>query len=719
MIRFDKQTNDLKIEKRFFSILYIFVLLGGIYTGMYCYRFGIIVNAVHHIRSFKHSPEKYIHFVFSDAENDFPSVNLNFKFKHYMTINNQRSRFVFSTDHFFKGIQWKKRDNNYIKVELKYKNKKYKSKTKLFGGNNDHFRHPYKWSFRIKTKDFISDFKNARFNLLQPNTRQYLSDVLCNKVFENFDLLNLNYTPINLIINNRKPDLYYIEDHFSKNLIERNQHRESFIFTFNKINHPSLSKLSSEQLESFELLKQDIIQKPNKIIDIAKFDLFMATIFIAQNKHSVLKNNFRMFYNNVNNKVEPMIREVWFEKTLNVKSEEDIQQQLRQFILYVKKFCKPLDAYFIDLLNNENRLEAVYSKVLNVANSMDDIVKSKEWITLESKIYSRYPQALTRCKNIYSNINAIVDLNLEIPIEKKQPQLQKIISKNITLQEDMVLFNTDLKIMSGTILDLNGYNIILDKGKLEAVSESNITITNKAKGSASIIVKNAQDTSRLKNVTIKNISNYEKAYWKLPSSLTFYKSNVIIEDSFFESNTKGDDFVNFFGCSYFYVNNVTFKDILADAIDSDFSNGTIINSNFNYIGNDAIDASGSHIIVDNSSFKYVQDKVISAGEKSEMIITNSIMKDSEIAFVSKDGSNIKESNNSLINNTLDYCLFNKKMEFDIGSLYTDKDMHLYKYLVEKNSKVYKNNELLNTLKETDSVKEKLYGVDYGKQSNRR
>jgi len=194
---------------------------------------------------------------------------------------------------------------------------------------------------------------------------------------------------------------------------------------------------------------------------------------------------------------------------------------------------------------------------------------------------------------------------------------------------------------------------------------------------------------------------------------------VVIEDSFFESNVRGDDFVNFFGCPYFYVNNVIFKDILADAIDSDFSNGIISNSTFNYIGNDAIDVSGSHVTVSNCSFKEIQDKIISAGEKSEMIITHSEMNDSEIAFVSKDGSNIREANNTLLNNKLDYCLYNKKMEFDVGTLYTDKDLNLYKYLIENKSKVYKNNEVIKTLRETDSVKEKLYGVDYGKKSIRR
>ena len=30
---------------------------------------------------------------------------------------------------------------------------KFKVKAKLFGKNNDHFRHPYKWSFRIKTNN--------------------------------------------------------------------------------------------------------------------------------------------------------------------------------------------------------------------------------------------------------------------------------------------------------------------------------------------------------------------------------------------------------------------------------------------------------------------------------------------------------------------------------------------------------------------------------------
>lgn len=720
MIRLNTQEKqNLKTEKRFFLLLYVFTLFGGIYAGMYSYRFGIIVDASHHLKSFLYQPKKYVHHAFQKATNPYPTLELDFKFKHFITLSNQRSRFVYGKDHFIKGKQWLHREDQYVKTTLKYNGRKYKAKAKLFGLNNDHFRHPYKWSFRIKFKEYLDYFNNAKFNLLQPNTRQYLSDVLCNEAFKKHDVLSLNYTPINLRINNRKPDLYFAEDFYSKNLIERNKHRESFIFTFNKLNHPSVSKMNETQLKDFDRLLLDLQNSPNTIMDIDKFDLFMATAFLAQNKHPVLVDNFHMFYNNVSNKVEPMIREILFEKTLNITSEEDLKEQIRNFIVFIRQFNKPLKAYFEAILANSDRVEALYKQVIKVANTMDTIMKSASWRTFEDVIYNRYPQAIHLCKNIYLNIEAVTNLNLKLPQIKESPQYEKIITETMKLDADINLSHTDLKILSDVILDLNGNNIIIDYGKIIAVSDTNITITNTASESSSIIIKHAQDTSRFKNVTIKNIGSYQKSYWKLPSGLTFYKSPVVIEDSKFESNKIGDDFVNFFGCSYFYVNKVSFKNILADAIDSDFSNGHIVNSTFINIGNDAIDGSGSELLVNNCTFKNVQDKIISAGEKSTFTITNSYLYDSEIAFVSKDGSKINESNNVLVNNKLDYSLFNKKMEFTEGILYTDKNMKEYKYLVEYKSKVYKNNELQNNLLMQDSVKDKLYGVYYGKQSNRK
>ena len=710
--------NEKKDEKRFFAVIYVFVLLFGVYSGMYCYRFGVLVDVKHHLQAAQHDLPTYFNYLTASADNNFETVDINFKFADYMKLSNQRSRFVYSKNHFFEGKQWHERENIYGKASLKYKQEKFDVKAKLFGKNNDHFRHPYKWSFRVKAKDYIKDFKNGKFNILQPNTRLFVTDVLCNKVLKQHNILSIEYIPINLRINDRPEDVYFIEDFFSKYLIERNGFRDSYIFTFNSIKHPSVDKLSENQLNDIGKIKDDIINKPEVILDENKFDKVLALLFLAQNKHPYLIDNFHMFYNNVTNKVEPVVREVWFEDALTLKSKGGLEEKLLDFITYVDDYNKNLKTYLSSIINDPLRLEKVVNDVVIISEDIEALLVTPDWKTFQDAIYSRYPQAVYLCKNIEANVNTVLDLKLEQQKEVLETNSLKKITTTTKLEKDLVLYNTDLLLSPGITLDLNGHDIIIISGRVEAISEekNEIIITNTSQEHSSLVIRNSKATNEFKNVAISKLSNFDKAYWHLPAGITFYESTITMENVTFDSNTAGDDFVNFFRCENFKLSNVSFANVKSDAIDSDFSKGTIDNCTFLNIGNDAVDGSGSQITINNSAFDAVEDKVISAGENSTIYIYDSTISNSEISFVSKDDSKLTERNNILINNKLDYCLFNKKKEFDFGLLYTDKVLSESSYLIEKGSKVYKGEEELLNLKVVDSVKESLYGIEYGKKT---
>jgi hypothetical protein len=523
---------------------------------------------------------------------------------------------------------------------------------------------------------------------------------------------------VNLRINDRPEDLYFVEDFFSKYLIERNGFRDSYIFTFEDIKHPSIDKLSESQLKDLDQIKEDITNRPELIVDINKFDKVLALLFLAQNTHPYLVDNFHMFYNNVTNKVEPVVREVWFKNALTLKSEDDLKKKLVKYINDIEDSNANLSTYLSAIINNPMRLDKVLNDVIIISNDIKELRLTKDWQLFEDAIYSRFPQAIYLCKNIDINVKAVEDLSLGKQTEVSIKNKIKSIVIDTKLESDLVLHNTNLILSPGITLDLNGHDIILVSGHINAVSKAiqKITITNSSQSHSSIVIKNSKAKNEFRHVAISKLSNFDKRYWHLPAGITFYESDVLIENVSFESNTAGDDFVNFFRCADFKLNKVSFSNVNSDAIDSDFSTGTIDNCTFLNIGNDAVDGSGSHIIINNSTFDSVEDKVISAGENSSISIYNSTILNSEIAFVSKDDSKLTEQNNTLLNNRLNYCLFNKKKEFDFGILYTDKDITQSSYLIEKGSKVYKGNEEFLNLKVVDSVKESLYGIEYGKKS---
>ena len=150
----------------------------------------------------------------------------------------------------------------------------------------------------------------------------------------------------------------------------------------------------------------------------------------------------------------------------------------------------------------------------------------------------------------------------------------------------------------------------------------------------------------------------------------------------------------------------------------------IRNCTFINIGNDAVDGSGSEIIIKETVFKNIEDKAISAGELSKFKILNSIMINTEMALVAKDGSSIKERANLFKSNTLDYCIFNKKKEYDLGYLNTDKDISEYKHLIQTGVEIREYDivaldaisKLANDIETIDDVKSLLYGNEFGKKT---
>ena len=76
------------------------------------------------------------------------------------------------------------------------------------------------------------------------------------------------------------------------------------------------------------------------------------------------------------------------------------------------------------------------------------------------------------------------------------------------------------------------------------------------------------------------------------------------------SNLKGDDYINFYNSS-FSVENLLMEDVYADAIDSDFSVGTIDSLVIKRAGNDGLDFSGSDVKINNSFFYKTSDFGIS------------------------------------------------------------------------------------------------------------
>jgi len=292
-------------------------------------------------------------------------------------------------------------------------------------------------------------------------------------------------------------------------------------------------------------------------------------------------------------------------------------------------------------------------------------------------------------------------------------------SGNLNLTSSIILpAGYEMLINKGTKINLNNSSSIISYSPINFFGSQDdpIIVTSSDSTGQGIFVINAKEKSMLDYVQFSNLSNPSKNGWELTSAITFYESDVSINNCIFSDNQRGDDFLNLVR-SEFDINNSLFNNVLSDAVDSDFCTGTISNSSFMNCGNDAIDISGTNLKIDNVIMEYIGDKGLSSGENSQMIADNVTISNSEMAICSKDLSKIEVSNVHLKNNKIGFTAFQKKSEFGPGNIEgsrVEMENISIPYLIETYSKCTIDGKTITS--NNDRVKDLLYGVKYGKSS---
>jgi hypothetical protein len=150
---------------------------------------------------------------------------------------------------------------------------------------------------------------------------------------------------------------------------------------------------------------------------------------------------------------------------------------------------------------------------------------------------------------------------------------------------------------------------------------------------------------------------------------------------------------------------------MADALDSDFSIGSVTGSSFINTGNDAIDSSGSTIEVTNVVMSGIGDKGISVGENSRVLANDMSISDAAIGMSSKDNSNLRFSNVSLRNSAIGLAAFQKKSEYGPGAIEGNSITMVNvstPYLIERLSSCVIDNEIIESNQER--IRDLLYGI---------
>ncbi len=283
--------------------------------------------------------------------------------------------------------------------------------------------------------------------------------------------------------------------------------------------------------------------------------------------------------------------------------------------------------------------------------SINNIDFSYEMI-VENQIFSQ------RIMDLYENKEDYFEI---LESEKKV----KIKKGNWDVKKPIIIpYGFDLEISEGTKLNFKNKSFIrLNSGALYLLGkkENPIFLTSEDTWYGILVINsNLQDKSSIiQYTTFTNLDHYRDENTHLTGSINFYKSNTNISNSKFYNN-KSEDFINIVN-SDFKIENNTFKNIYSDAIDIDFGNGDLLNSEYINVSGDAIDTSGSQTIIQNNKFANIFDKAISIGEKSSTIIKNNFINKSSIGIAIKDGSQAEINNlNIKFSKISDVMVYNKK-----------------------------------------------------------
>jgi len=277
----------------------------------------------------------------------------------------------------------------------------------------------------------------------------------------------------------------------------------------------------------------------------------------------------------------------------------------------------------------------------------------------------------------------------------------------------------DVIIEAGFEMDISKGGLIISKSPVffKGTKAAPIKIFSSSRKGGGLVVLQNDKKSSIKNTSFDGLKNPVFGKWSVTGAVTFYESPVDISGVSFKNNSC-EDALNIVRAS-FTMDSTYFYNTKSDAFDGDFVTGHIKNSLFEKLGNDGIDVSGSQITMNNIEVKGAGDKAISIGEKSAAIIERSKISNSAIGVNTKDLSTTDIDGLEIEETQLAFTAFQKKEEYGAGRIIAanvkTKTVSELFLIEELSSMILNGKEITEKI---SGVKDKMYGNDYGRKSER-
>jgi hypothetical protein len=263
--------------------------------------------------------------IFHNNTNNIETIHLEVKFKNFKKLLKERENSVRNNIGY---------DFTEVKGKISFQGKKMNCKVRLKGDLSEHWRSEKRMSFRIGLKGDNSIMSFKRFSIQKPSSRQHPYDQTFQDLQKELGNISPIHNYINLKVNGEDWGIMNIEEHMSKELLEKQKRKESLIiklgdekdWRYRLSSKSSLYdeyRLSDEYLnvgvyqekkylidsvyrKYYSYISNQILKKENQIFDNVSFSKSLILSLIWNDTHTLFSSNSRYYFNPYDLKIYPI-----------------------------------------------------------------------------------------------------------------------------------------------------------------------------------------------------------------------------------------------------------------------------------------------------------------------------------------------------------------------------------------------------------------------------
>jgi hypothetical protein len=283
--------------------------------------------------AFRANPSEYISSVITQSpkslisRSDIKNLNIDIKLNNWQSLMKHKERAL-------KNGIISNNEKKYIKGSVSFDGNKVPTKIRLKGDWVDHLLGK-KLSLRFKLEDdsFINGM--STFSIQNPSTRDFQGQLIIDKMLREYDIISPRNFLVNTKINGDDIGLMFFSEHFSKELLENFNRKESVIIKFDeselwksrlnnkiyeadefssKITAFGMSKVKNNEklFDDYKtavgLLRGFLSQSmmAHEVFDVKKMGEFLAINDFWGESHGLIWHNLRFYFNPISFKLEPI-----------------------------------------------------------------------------------------------------------------------------------------------------------------------------------------------------------------------------------------------------------------------------------------------------------------------------------------------------------------------------------------------------------------------------